>query len=77
MGGLLGGPKGMLPPPPSQIIGGGGGGGPPLFLRLWSFNEVNVFTRALRNTDILVSVPKCPGKISFHRMIALGLDGVH
>ena len=32
MGGLLGGPMGMLPPPPSQIIGGGGLAppGPPL-----------------------------------------------
>ena len=33
MGGLLGGPKGMLPPP-SQIIGGPGPPWPPLFLRL-------------------------------------------
>ena len=35
MGGLLGGPKGMLPSPPLELlggdsIGGGGGAGPPL-----------------------------------------------
>ena len=37
VGGLLGGPKGMLAPPLSNYWGGGGGGWPPwppLFLRL-------------------------------------------
>ena len=29
MGGLLGGPKGMLTPPPLKLLGGGGGAGPP------------------------------------------------
>ena len=27
-----------------------------------SFNEIKLFTMALRKTDIMVSVPKCPGK---------------
>ena len=35
MGGLLGGPKGMLaPPPPLKLLGGPGPAWPPLFLRL-------------------------------------------
>ena len=30
--------------------------------QLLSFYKMKLFTRALRNTDIMVSVPKCPGK---------------
>ena len=40
VGGLLGGPKGMLPPPFSNYWGGTGPPpppGPPLFLRLWTY----------------------------------------
>ena len=30
--------------------------------QMLSFDEIKSFTRALRNTDHEVSVPKCPGK---------------
>ena len=44
MGGLLGGPKGMLAPP-SQIIGGPGPPWPPpLFLRLCNLHYIKLFT---------------------------------
>ena len=40
VGGLLGGPKGMLAPPPLKLLGGGGGAGPPgpyAYVRYFNF----------------------------------------
>ena len=50
MGGLLGGPKGMLAPP-SQTIGGAWPPWPPLFLRLCSFYRLEAKKRNLCNQE--------------------------
>ena len=48
VGGLLGGPKGMLPPPPLKLLGGGGLA-PPLPTPMKMFSEMGTryFTRAM------------------------------